>query len=149
MVANETAVKEAANTAFAAVRDEYAELERTAVAVCQELEGTNTQSGSSVVSRLRALGGRIADHAKSTFRLGVQRALAVASTHYDMDLRLVSSGYVVPTDADADTASAIMDDADAAAEEFATTLTKKLEAAIHPIAEFDAVEDPPRGEDNL
>ena len=38
-VANETAVKEAANTTFTAVQDEYAELERTAVAVCQELEG--------------------------------------------------------------------------------------------------------------
>ena len=37
-VANETAAKEAANTAFT-VRDEYAELERTTVAVCQELEG--------------------------------------------------------------------------------------------------------------
>jgi len=36
-VANETAAKEAANTAFAAVRDEYVELERTDVAVCQEL----------------------------------------------------------------------------------------------------------------
>jgi len=102
-----------------------------------------------VVSRLRALGGRIAEHAKSTFRLGVQRALAVASTHYDMDLRLVSSGYVVPTGASANAASAIMDDADA--EEFATTLTKKLEADIPPppIAKFDAVEDPPREEDNL
>ena len=43
-------------------------------------------SGSSVISRLRALGGRIAEHAKSTFRLGVLRALAMASTHYIMDL---------------------------------------------------------------
>ena len=43
-------------------------------------------SGSSVISRLRALGGRIAKHAKSTFRLGVLRALTVASTHYIMDL---------------------------------------------------------------
>ena len=51
-VANETAVKEAANTVFAAVRDEYAELERTAVAVCQELEGANAQSSSSMASRL-------------------------------------------------------------------------------------------------
>ena len=73
----------------------------------------------------------------------------MASAHYDMDLPLVSSGYVVPTGADVDTASAIMNDADAAVEEFAAALTKKLEADIHPIAEFDAVEDPPRGEDNL
>ena len=131
-MADETAAKEAANTAFTAAQDEYAELARTAVAVCQELEGSGAQSGSSVASRLRALGGRIAEHAKSTFRLGVLRALVVASTHYIMDLKRVSSGYVVPTDADADAASAIMDDADAAAEEFAIVLAGKLEADIPP-----------------
>ena len=57
----------------------------------------------------------------------------MASTHYIMDLQWVSSGYVVPTDADADAASAIMDDAAAAAaEEFATVLAGKLEADIPP-----------------
>ena len=50
-------------------------------------------------------------------RLGVLWALAVASTHYLTDLQSVSSGYVVPDDADVDAESAIMDDADAAAEE--------------------------------
>ena len=99
-------------------------------------------SGSLVISRLRALGGRIAEHAKSTFRLGVLRALAVVSTHYLMDLQRVSSGYVVPDDADADAASAIMDDANAATKEFAVVLAEKLEADIPPIAEFDAVADP-------
>ena len=83
-----------------------------------------------MISRLRALGGRIAEHAKSTFRLDVLRALALASTYYIMDLQRVSSGYVVPNDADADAASAIMDDADAVAEEFATVLAGKLEADI-------------------
>ena len=53
----------------------------------------------------------------------------------------MSSVYVVPDDADADAASAIMDEADAAAEEFAIVLTGKLEADIPPIAEFDAAED--------
>ena len=57
----------------------------------------------------------------------------------------MSSGYVVPNDADADAALAIMDDADAAAEEFATALDRKLEADIPPIAEFDAIADPTRG----
>ena len=73
----------------------------------------------------------------------------MASTHYDMDLSLVSSGYVVPTGANADTVSAIMDDADAAVEEFTAALAKKLEADIPPIADFDTIEDPQRGEDNL
>ena len=125
-MANETVVKEAVNTALTAAHDEYAELKRTAVSVCQELDGAGALSGSSVASRLRALGGRITEHAKSTFHLSVLRALAVASTHYDMDLRLVSSGYVVPTGASADAASAIMNDADAAVEEFATILAGKL-----------------------
>ena len=117
--------------------------------MCQELEGEGAVSGSSVISRLRALGDRIAEHAKSAFRLGVLRALAVASTHYIMDLQRVSSGYVVPTDDDVDATSTIMDDTDAAAEEFATVLAAKLEADIPPIAEFDAAEDPQRGDDNL
>ena len=73
----------------------------------------------------------------------------MASTHYLMDLQRVSSGYVVPDDADADATSAIMDDTDTAAEEFSTVLAEKLEADIPPIAEFDAVADPQRGDDNL
>ena len=40
--------------------------------------------------------------------------------------------YVVPTDADTDAASTIMDDADGAAEVFATVLAAKLEADIPP-----------------
>ena len=56
------------------------------MSVCRELEGEGAVSGSSVISRLRALGGRITEHAKNTFRLGVLRALAVASMHYIMDL---------------------------------------------------------------
>ena len=148
-MADETAAKEAVNTALMAAQAEYADLERTAVSMCQELEGEGVVSGSSVISRLRALGGRIAEHAKSTFRLGVLRSLVVASTHYIMDLQRVSSGYVVPNDADADAASPIMDDADAATEEFATVLARKVEADIPPIAEFDAVADPQRGDDNL
>ena len=66
-----------------------------------------------------------------------------------MDLQRVSSGYVVPNDASPNTASAIMDDADATVEGFATVLAAKLEADIPPIAEFDAAEDPQRGDDNL
>ena len=38
-VVDETAAKEAVNTALTAVHDEYTELEQAVVAVCQELEG--------------------------------------------------------------------------------------------------------------
>ena len=130
---DETAAKEAVNTALMAAQAEYTDLERTAVSLCQELEGEGAVSGSSVISHLRALGGRIAEHAKITFRLGVLRALAVASTHYILDLQRVSSGYMVPNDTSPDTVSVIMDDADATVEGFATVLAAKLEANIPPL----------------
>ena len=68
---DKTAAKEAVNTALMAAQAEYSDLERTAVSVCQELEGDGIVSGSSMISCLRVLGGRIAEHTKSTFRLGV------------------------------------------------------------------------------
>jgi hypothetical protein len=49
-----------------------------------------------------------------------------------MDLKTVSSGYIVPIDTSPEAASAIMSDADAAVEEFAIVLAGKLEADIPP-----------------
>ena len=119
------------------------------MAVCQELEGEGGSFGSSVASRLRSLGGRVAEHIKSTFRLGVQRALAVASTHYDMDLKLVSSGYVVAPGVVGDAAAAAMVEADAAFEGFAAVLSKKLEDDLPLFAEDDIAEGPQGEEGNL
>ena len=80
-MAEETAAKEALQVALTSSKNEQEDLERTAVAVCQDLQGEGGSSGSSVVSRLRALGDRVAERLRRTFRLGVQRTLAVASTH--------------------------------------------------------------------
>ena len=49
---DETAAKEAVNTALMAAQAEYTDLERTAVSMCQELEGDDAMSGSLVISRL-------------------------------------------------------------------------------------------------
>ena len=70
-MADETAAKEAVQVAFTAAQVEHANLEKTAVAVCQELEGEGASSGSSVASRLRSLGDRVAEHIRSAFGLGV------------------------------------------------------------------------------
>ena len=51
-MADETAAKEAVNTALMAAQAEYADLEGTIVSVYQELEGECVVSGSSVISRL-------------------------------------------------------------------------------------------------
>ena len=53
-MADESAAKEAVHTALMAAQVEFAELEQTAVSVCQGLEGEGAVSGSSVISRLRA-----------------------------------------------------------------------------------------------
>ena len=91
----------------------------------------------------------MAKRIKSAFRLGVQWALVVASTHYDMDLKLVSSGYVIAPGVDGDAAAAAMDEADAAVEDFATALSKKLEDDLPLFAEDDVAEDPQGEEGNL
>ena len=51
-MADETAAKEAVGTVLMAAQTEHADLERTAVSVCQELEGEGAVSGSSVISRM-------------------------------------------------------------------------------------------------
>ena len=117
--------------------------------MCQELEGEGALSGSSVASRLRSLGGRVAEHIKNTFHLGVQRALTVASTHYDMDHKRVSSGYVIASGVDEDAATAALDEADAAVEGFAAVLSKNLRTTSPPLAEDDVAEDAQGEEGNL
>ena len=131
-VADETAAKEAVQIVLTVTQAEHTDLEQTAVVVCQELEGEGASSGSSVASRLRSLGGRLAERIRSAFRLVIQRTLGVASTHYDMDLMRVSSGYVVAPGVEGDAAAAAMDEADAAVESFAAALSKKLEDDILP-----------------
>ena len=48
-MADETTAKEAVNTILMAAQAEYADLERTAVSVCQELEGEAAVSGSCLL----------------------------------------------------------------------------------------------------
>ena len=91
----------------------------------------------------------MAKRIKRTFRLGVQRTLAVASTHCDMDLKLVSSGYIVAPGVVGDATAAAMDEADAVVEDFAAALSKKLEDDLPLFAEDDVAEDLQGEEGNL
>ena len=76
-MADETAVKEALQVAYSSAQKDLVDLEGADVDACQELKGEGGSSGSSVASRLRFLGGQVAERLKSDFRLGVQRALGV------------------------------------------------------------------------
>ena len=148
-MADETAAKEAVQAAYSSTQKDLTDLEGAAVATCQELEGEGGLSGSSVASRLLSLDGRVVERLRSTFRLGVQRTLAVASTHYDMNLEQVATGYVVVPGVEGDDAVAAMEQADATVEGFAAALSERLEGDLLPDAEDNAAEGPQGGEGNL
>ena len=115
------------------------------MAMCQELEGEGASSGSSVASRLRSLGGRVAERIWSAFRLGVQRTLGMASMHYDMDLERVSSGYVVAPGVEGDAARDAMEEADTAVEGYVAVLSRKIGDDLLPDVEDNAAEGPQGG----
>ena len=88
-----------------------------------------------MASRLRSLSGRVTEHLKDAFRLGVQKTLGVASTHYVMDLERVVTGYVVAPGVDGDDAVAAMEQAAAAVEGTASALFELLEGDLLPDVE--------------
>jgi hypothetical protein len=49
-----------------------------------------------MASRFRALGGHVTRRMHHALHLGVQKALGVVASHYQVDLEAVSTGYIVP-----------------------------------------------------
>jgi hypothetical protein len=99
------------------------ELRAATLEICQEVEEGEAQAGSSLASRLRALGGHVSQRMRRALHLAVKKALGVVASHYQVDFEAVASGYIVPVGiedeeamnhADALTAPA----ADALAEDF-------------------------------
>ena len=92
----ETAVNEALHVTYSSVQKDYEDLEGAAVAACQGLECEGGSSGSSLASRLRSLGDRVAKRLKGALRLGVQKALGVVSTHYLVNFEQLATCYIIP-----------------------------------------------------
>ncbi|CAN6381985.1 unnamed protein product [Urochloa humidicola] len=136
--ADASAQMESLQVTYSEVQKELNDLEGVTVAVSRELEGEGAQSGSSVASRLRALGDRVTEHLKGSFRLGIQKALSVVSTHFIIDLEALTAGYVVTEDLDDDAVVAVVGEADAAAEGPAAKLSALLEGDVFPGADKDA-----------
>jgi hypothetical protein len=55
--------------------EELGELRAAALETCQAVEEGEAQAGSSLASRLRALGGHISRRMRRALHLGVQKAL--------------------------------------------------------------------------
>jgi hypothetical protein len=60
------------------------------------VEEVEAQAGSSLASRLRALGGHVSGRMRRALHLGVQKALGVVRSHYEINFEAVADGYIVP-----------------------------------------------------
>jgi hypothetical protein len=60
------------------------------------VEEDEAQAGSTLASRLRALGGHVTRRVHRALHLGVQKALGVVRSHYEVNFEALVEGYVVP-----------------------------------------------------
>jgi hypothetical protein len=85
-----------AQVAYNSSQQELEELRAATLETCQGIEEGEAQAGSSLASRLRALGGHVSRRMRHALHLGVHKALGVVGSHYQVDFDAVASGYVVP-----------------------------------------------------
>jgi hypothetical protein len=97
---NSATQAQAIQTAYNSSQQELEELHVAALEACQGIEECEAQTGSSMVSRLRALGRHVTQCMHRTLRPGVQKALGVVALHYQVNLGAISTGYVVPIGVD-------------------------------------------------
>jgi RNA 3'-terminal phosphate cyclase len=126
-------------TAYNSSQQELEELRAATLETCQEVEEGEAQAGSSLASHLRALSGHVTRRMRRALHLGVQKALGVVASHYEVDFEAVSSGYVIPVGVEdevamnrADALTAIA--ADMLAEDFTDFLFPDAPAAGDPQA---------------
>jgi hypothetical protein len=118
-------------TAYNSSQQELEELRAAALEVCQEVGEGEAHAGSSLASRLRALGGHVSQRVRRALHLGVKKALGVVASHYQVDFEAVSSGYVVPDSIEDEVA---MDRADALVATAADMLAEDFTDFLFPDA---------------
>jgi hypothetical protein len=126
-----TTQAEAVRAAYNSSEQELGELRATAVETCQGIEEGEAQAESSLASRLRALEGHVSQRMCRALHLGVRKALGVVGSHYQVDFKAVSSGYVVPVGVEDEVA---MNRADALATPAADVLAEDFMDFLFPDA---------------
>jgi hypothetical protein len=126
---------EALQTSYNSSEQELQELRDAALETCRSVEEGEAQAGSSLASRLRALGGHVTERMRRALRLGVQKALGVVRSHYEVNFEALAEGYVVPEGVEDEVA---MERADALA---AGSLAEAFEEFLFPDA-VDAAAPP-------
>jgi hypothetical protein len=84
---NTTTQAEAVQTAYNSSQQELEELRTAALETCQEIEEGEAHAGSSLASRLPALGGHVSQRMCRALYLGVRKALGVVGSHYQWTSR--------------------------------------------------------------
>jgi hypothetical protein len=124
-------------TAYNSSQQELEEMWAATLEACQEVKEGEAQAGSSMASRLQALDGHVAWRMRRTLHLGVQKALGVVASHYQVDFEAVSSGYVVPIGVEDEV---VMNRADVLAATTANMLAEDFTDFLFPDA--PATDDP-------
>jgi hypothetical protein len=122
---------ETLQAAYDSSERELVELRAAALETCLAVEEGEAQAGSSLASRLCTLGGHVSRRMRCALHLGVQKALGVVRSHYEVNFEAVASGYVVPEGVEDEVA---MEHADALAADAAETLTEAFVEFLFPDA---------------
>jgi hypothetical protein len=94
---NRTTQAESLQTAYNFSQQELKELWSAALEACQEVKEGDVQAGSSMASRLRALGRHVTQHLRRALHLGIQNSLGVVVSHYQVNLELSPRATLFPS----------------------------------------------------
>jgi hypothetical protein len=122
---------ETLQAAYDSSEQELVELHAAALETCRAVEEGEAHAGSSLASRLRALGGHVSRRMRRALHLGVQKALGVVRSHYEVNFEAVASGYVVPEGVEDEVA---MEQVDALAADGVEALTEDFLEFLFPDA---------------
>jgi hypothetical protein len=122
---------EALQASYNSSEQELPELRPTTLETCQTVEEGEAQAGSSLASRLRALGGHVTRRMRRALHLGVQKALGVVRSHYEVNFEALAEGYIVPEGVEDEVA---MERVDALAADTAGALAEAFEEFLFPDA---------------
>jgi chromosome segregation ATPase len=122
---------EALQTSYNSSEQELLELRTAAFETCQAVEEGAAQAGSSLASRLHALGGHVTGRVRRALHLGIQKALGVVRSHYEVNFEALAEGYVVPEGVEDEVA---MERVDALAADAAGALAEAFEEFLFPDA---------------
>jgi hypothetical protein len=131
MLGRATDRAEALQASYNSSEQELVELRAAALETYRAVEEGEAQAGSSLSSRLRALGGHISRRMRRTLRLGVQKAFGVVQSHYEINFEAMAEGYIVAEGVEDEAA---MERVDALAADAADALAEAFEEFLFPDA---------------